>query len=237
MGGRNKDLHAQSSTQIVRPGQPTVWGPDMTEVTLGHCSSTLADNTVIVTGGRRRSDPGGSARTEVYSFTTQQWTRKEDMNQRRLWHSCTTVWLDSHSHPSYGIIGGAVDNSSVLSVVVAGGELLELLPCFTISHTGEYKNGGGLHSVNSVEVYIPWNDTWLNLPPLPDLGDEAGRMEQTRIMYMDDSGGSHLYLLGGSRTDWNTGKTKVTRTVWRLMWHSGSQTYTWIDSYYTALGR
>ena len=50
LGGVDKDLYPQLSTQIVRPGQPTVWGPDMTEETDGHCSSTLEDNTVMVTG-------------------------------------------------------------------------------------------------------------------------------------------------------------------------------------------
>ena len=124
LGGQDKDNYLQSSTQIVRPGQPTVWGPDMTEWATFHCSVTLADNAVMVTGGRRKSDPAGSARTEVYSFTTQRWDRREDMNQRRMWHSCSTVWLDSRSHPANGFIDTGVDNSSVLSVVVAGGELL-----------------------------------------------------------------------------------------------------------------
>ena len=124
LGGTDKDLYAQSSTQIVRPGQPTVWGPDMTEETVGHCSATLADNTVMVTGGGRRSAPTGSARTEVYSFTTRQWTRKGDMNQRRMIHSCSTVWLDRSDIPVNGIIASTVDISSVLSVVVAGGEPL-----------------------------------------------------------------------------------------------------------------
>ena len=125
LGGQAQDDHVQSSSQIVRPGQPTVWGPEMTEVTMAHCTSALADNTVIVTGGGRRSDAiTGSARTEVYSFTDQQWTRRADMNQRRYWHSCSTVWLDSSSHPMTGIIPVTVSNSSVLSVVVAGGEPL-----------------------------------------------------------------------------------------------------------------
>ena len=123
LGGVDMNLYVQSSTQIVRPGQPTVWGPNMTEVTVWHCSVTLEDNTVMVTGGQRRgSGHGGSARTEVYSFTSQQWTRREDMNQRRLDHSCATVWLDS-SDAFYGILASGVDDDSVLSLVVAGGEL------------------------------------------------------------------------------------------------------------------
>ena len=123
LGGRDKDLYVQSHTQIVRPGQPTVWGPDLTEETEFHCSSTLEDNTLMVTGGARKSNPDGSARTEVYSFTTQQWTRRADMNQRRMSHSCSTVWLDKSFDYVNGLIDmGGVTNSSVLSVMVAGGK-------------------------------------------------------------------------------------------------------------------
>ena len=126
MGGEDKDRNLQLSTQIVRPGQPTVWGPDLTEETAMHCSATLEDNTVMVTGGRKRKSLGGSARTEIYSFTTQQWTRMSDMKQRRADHSCRTVWLDTVPErvTEFGIISHTVTNSSVLSVVVAGGELL-----------------------------------------------------------------------------------------------------------------
>ena len=125
LGGLDKDQYVQSSTQIVRPGQPTVRGPDMTEVAMSHCSATLADNTVMVTGGGRRSDAiTGSARAEVYSFTSKQWTRRADMNQRRMSHSCSAVWLDSSGDPLTGVIDPTLTNSSVLSVVVAGGEPL-----------------------------------------------------------------------------------------------------------------
>ena len=79
----------------------------------------------MVTGGKRRSGRTGTARTEVYSFTTKQWARKANMNQRRMMHSCSAVWLDPSADPTKnGIIGITVDNSSVLSVVVAGGQLL-----------------------------------------------------------------------------------------------------------------
>ena len=123
LGGGDKDFSVVSSTQIVRPGQPTVWGPDMTKNAMWHCSATLENNTVMVTGGERRgSGHGGSARTEVYSFTSQQWTRRADMNQRRMWHTCAMVWLNSRSD-FYGILASGVDDDSVLSVVVAGGEL------------------------------------------------------------------------------------------------------------------
>ena len=92
--------------------------------------------------------------------------------------------------------------------------------------------------MHSVEVYIPWNKTWLDLPPLPDLGDGHGRMDRTRIMFMTDQvDGSSLYLLGGSRSDSPTREGAITSSVWRLLWDSGSQTYSWTDSYDPELGR
>ena len=91
--------------------------------------------------------------------------------------------------------------------------------------------------MNSVEVYIPWNNTWIDLPPLPDLGDGYGRMDHTRIMFLPDSGGTHLYLLGGRSTDWNKGDAKVIGTVWRLVWDKSSLTYSWTDSFDPELGR
>ena len=89
-----------------------------------------------------------------------------------------------------------------------------------------------------MELYIPWNNTWLDLPPLPDLADGAGRMDRTRIMHMTGSeGGFRLYLLGGSTTDWNTGESTFTETVWRIVWDSSSKTYSWTNRATPVLGR
>ena len=126
LGGVDKDLYIQSSTQIVRPGRPTVSGPDMTGGAAGQCSAVIQEGFVVVTGGRR-SGPGmgGSVMTEVYSFNSEAWTRKADMNQRRAFHSCTNVWLEPMPDPTIsGVISAAVTNRSVLGVVVAGGKWL-----------------------------------------------------------------------------------------------------------------
>ena len=88
---------------------------------------------------------------------------------------------------------------------------------------------GTFHSVQSVEVYIPWNNTWLDLPSLPDLSDEGDRMDLTSILSLTDSAGSFLYLLGGSSNDWDSGECRETGTVWRLEWDRGSRTYSWRD--------
>ena len=127
MGGLNHIDYAIFTTQIVRPGQPTEQGPNMTESVAGHCSTTLEDGSVISTGGRRMSQHEGSARTEIYSFNSKKWTTKEDMQQRRFGHTCAQVWLDPKPDPAVnGIIPETVTNSSVLSIVVAGGKLLFL---------------------------------------------------------------------------------------------------------------
>ena len=57
LGGYNKDKHLGAITQIVRPGQPTEWGPDLTEEALGLCSTSLANHSVIVTGGEEEEHP------------------------------------------------------------------------------------------------------------------------------------------------------------------------------------
>ena len=111
-------LHPLSSTQIVRPGQPTVQGPSLTEAGFLQCAATIGDGLVMLTGGRTQTDQGGSARVEVYNFTSMQWTQVGSMRQRRYWHSCTQVWL-TPDDPD--ILTTVTTNTSVLGVVVAGG--------------------------------------------------------------------------------------------------------------------
>ena len=120
MGGMQGE-RVLSSTQIVRPDQPTQPGPDMTEISISHCSTTLQERSVIVTGGQRKSNPYGSPKTEVYNFTTGKWRQLQDMTQRRFFHTCTQVLLEPDD-PDFNILNGHVRNTSVLSVVVAGGK-------------------------------------------------------------------------------------------------------------------
>ena len=97
-----------------------------------------------------------------------------------------------------------------------------------------------IHPVYSVEVYIPWNDTWMDLPPLPDFGGGQYRMDKTRIMSLPGlAGGGEpgLYLLGGTSSNCSRGEETDTNQVWRLMWDHGSHTYSWTDTYLQELGR
>ena len=115
--GYGTESSVLSTTQIVRPGQTIQPGPNMTGAAYGHCSITMLDGSVIVTGGRRLYKDGGSARTEVYNFTTGHWRTVQPMTQRRMFHSCTQVWVT----PESDILSGAVTNSSVISIIVSGG--------------------------------------------------------------------------------------------------------------------
>ena len=157
------------STQVVRQGQPTEWGPNLTEAGGNHCATTLQDNSVILTGGRTRSNRFGSARTDVYNSTTKRWERKADMRQRRQGHSCTNVWLETD--PSFSIINGVIapvlSDRSVLSVVVAGGKMI--LYFTTHSMSQEFT----LMSKKRPSSYTVWRCTcpgttpgWSSLPSL-----------------------------------------------------------------------
>ena len=57
----------------------------MTEWAANHCSTTLTDGSVVITGGQRFSHPYGSAKVELYSFTTRQWRQLQNTRQRRAW--------------------------------------------------------------------------------------------------------------------------------------------------------
>ena len=119
MGGG--DTGSLSSTQIVKPGQPTQPGTNMTGWAVGHCSTTLLDGAVIVTGGLRPDNPRGSARTEVLNTSTGLWILGMNMRQRRFDHSCTQVWV-TPDNPTDDILTDILTNSSVLTTVVAGGK-------------------------------------------------------------------------------------------------------------------
>jgi hypothetical protein len=120
MGGLDANHYGLNITQIVRPGHSTQPGPNMTGWAYGHCSTTLQDGSVISMGGARPDNFGGSARTEVYNFTTKQWRQAHDMRQRRLYHSCTQVWV-TPDNPEDDILAPVHTNNSVISIVVAGG--------------------------------------------------------------------------------------------------------------------
>lgn len=209
MGGYDRNNNPHSTTQIVTPTGPTIWGPNMTERVSSHCSTTLGDGSVIVTGGGMGGY--GSTTVKIYNFTTGEWWRAMDMRQGRHVHSCAQVWLDPTE--MLGIIDLTPSDDSVVSVVVAGGER-------QYCHTHIYITG--FYTVSSVELYIPWNDTWVDLPILPIFTDIGGqRITLTKMLWLQ-SPVNGLYLLGGCVAD-----DSCTRQVWRLQWAEDTQSYFW----------
>merc|ERR1712008_184835 len=101
-------------------------------------------------------------------------------------HSCAQVWLSPDD--SDILSGGLAGNSSVLSAVVAGGLYLD--------------KAGRFQPVHTVEVYLPWNNTWLELPTLPTVTYDDGSvlnitLTQILSLTMGSGGVTTVCLLGG----------------------------------------
>ena len=100
-------------------------------------------------------------------------------------------------------------------------------------------DGGAGHPVPTAEVYLPWTDSWRQLPDLPAWTDSSGshNMTATRLMLLTGTAGLlELHLLGGTSTDWSTHRVSLTPQVWRLDWNSGSRSYSWTADWDPALG-
>ena len=131
MGGMDTN-HFLSSTQLVRPGHPTQPGPSLTGVVTSHCSVALQGDQVIIAGGQRQADRGhGSDVVEILNTSSRQWTKTGSMKHSRLDHSCGQVWLDPDD-PLGDILSGTVTNTSVLSMVVAGGKAGYIYSLYTL---------------------------------------------------------------------------------------------------------
>ena len=89
------------------------------------------------------------------------------------------------------------------------------------------------HRISTVEIYLPWTDTWLELPPLPDI-DPGHRMENTRIFSLNTGGSLRLYLLGGLY--YLGGRGRYTRSVYQLQWQDSNRSYYWTDHWDPDMG-
>ena len=193
---------------------------------MGHCSSTLADGSVIVTGGETVSNRFGTRLTEVFNATTLRWEKRADMQQGRFYHVCTSVWLETNPsvEQNDGIIAQQVQPYHRLGLVVAGGRMLNTLHIFI--NPGAYRDKEHVrHSISSVELYVPWNNTWVNLPLLPFV-ELNYRMVATQVMSLSMYGLSKFCLLGG---DYQVSKNAAigTNGVWELLWNDTSRSYSW----------
>ena len=92
-----------------------------------------------------------------------------------------------------------------------------------------------------MELYVPWNDTWIYLPDLPkiEVENEELIMRKTHIVSIaDNARGSALVLLGGTFVNRKTMSDETTsRKVWRLLWEEASHSYSWTDQFDTKMGK
>ena len=149
------------------------------------------------------------------------------MGQGRMGHTCSQVYVQPSDHPGIGNIAPPSNPGAVLSVAVAGGEAGQ--GCWVYySSSGVYMdNDRAVHPVTSVEVYLPWNDTWVGLADMPD-GEQEGlkmKINQAGMIYSLSTG--HLFLLGGQYTDYNADKEYDLKTVFDLALNSSSHNYYW----------
>ena len=115
-----------NSTQIVRPGQPTQFGPKLFQDNWYEgCAAALGNGSVAATGGWDGHSTS-SPQLRVYNSSTQQWEVRADMKHGRQFHSCATVLLCTTDDDRDGLIFGASGSSpigdTITSVMVAGGE-------------------------------------------------------------------------------------------------------------------
>ena len=94
-----------------------------------------------------------------------------------------------------------------------------------------------------MELYVPWNDTWIYLPDLPKIEDPVEKeeliMSKTHIVSISDNArGSALLLLGGTFVNRKTmSEEKSSREVWRLLWDETSHSYSWTDQFDSKMGK
>ena len=81
-----------------------------------------------------------------------------------------------------------------------------------------------------MELYLPWNDTWMDLPLLPNFTNDKGavlKMSSPLLIFLPLAGHSYsLNLLGGASYDQDNLET-MTDLVWHLKFHRGNHTYFW----------
>ena len=81
-----------------------------------------------------------------------------------------------------------------------------------------------------MELYLPWNDTWIDIGTLPQTPDDVGNVRQitdAHIMTFQTGGVITLNVVGADIMDWNTGVEAVSAHVWKLMFSHVNHTHFW----------
>ena len=84
-----------------------------------------------------------------------------------------------------------------------------------------------MHKTRTAEVYLPWSDTWFNLPTLPTFTYDGAQYNITdaQIFSILTEGGYYrLYLVGGMNFDITTTALLPTKHIYYLLYNG---TYHW----------
>ena len=82
-----------------------------------------------------------------------------------------------------------------------------------------------MHKTRTAEVYLPWSDSWFNLPTLPTFTDDGAQYNITDahiFSILTTGGGYKLYLVGGG--DIARGVVTLTKHIYHLEYNG---TYHW----------
>ena len=107
-----------NKSQIVRPHQPTLAGPDISSTEFDSaCATSFEGDGIMLTGGGN-----GSVRSRVFNTSSHTWQERASMNDKRCMHSCSTVRLRTDEAYKANHDAGIVTSRIVPSVVVVGGK-------------------------------------------------------------------------------------------------------------------
>ena len=89
-----------------------------------------------------------------------------------------------------------------------------------------------MHTLSTAEIFLPWNNTWLLLPPFPTLTDPHGRqwrITDAHIFSLNMAAGAYqLCLVGAVVYDVANSGVYPLQRVWCLQYNKTSADYHWI---------
>ena len=95
-------------------------------------------------------------------------------------------------------------------------------------YTGQYKDDAGVrHNTRTVEVYLPWSQSWRTLPTLPTFTTTDGvqyNITDAHIFSLQTDGGYSLSLVGGLYHDLTRNVVLPTKYIYTLRYNG---TYHW----------
>ena len=97
-----------------------------------------------------------------------------------------------------------------------------------------------MHTLSTAEIFLPWNNTWLLLPPLPTVPDTHGhlhRITDAHIFSISGAGFNQLCLVGAMVYDTDYSLVYPTTDVWCLHFNTTSADYDWYQHGINKMGK